>query len=175
MTDPNLSLYVATYGDASTAAEDFEALKDAQKPEEFVVVGAVVIDRDAEGNVEVKEHGGGDVGGGAGVGAVGGFVVGLFAPPLLLATGIGAAIGAGIGALVKRHEEKEMGADIEEYLPLGSSAIVAVLDDAYLDNIDKVLGKSAKKINKAIDSGDVDTIKKALSDAGLKIDDAISS
>ena len=175
MSDPNLSLYVASYDDSGAASDDFEALKKAQLSADFVLVGAVVIDRDAEGKVVVKEHGGGDIGGGASMGALGGLVVGLFAPPLLLATALGAAVGAGIGALVKRHEEKQMGADLEEYLPPGSSAIVAVLDDAYLDNIERVLGKSTKKVSKAIDSGDVDKIKKALTDAGLKIDDAIGS
>ena len=175
MVGENLSLYVASYPEAATAADDFKALKDAQGAGEYKVVAAAVISRDAQGNVDVDEHGTGEVGGGAALGATGGFVVGLFAPPLLLATAIGAGIGAGIGALVKRHEEKEMGADVEEYLPPGSSAIAVVVDDTYLDNVDKVLGKSAKKVSKAIDSGDVDKLKEALTEAGLNIDDAISS
>jgi uncharacterized membrane protein len=175
MNGDNLSLSVASYPDDTTAADDFQALKDAQGAGEFKVLGAAVISRDAEGKVDVQEHGGGEVGGGAGMGAIGGFVVGLFAPPLLLATAIGAGIGAGIGGLVKRHEEKQMGADVEEYLPPGSSAIAVVVDDTYLDNVDRVLGKSAKKVSKAIDAGDVDSIKKALTDAGYNIEDAISS
>ncbi|MDH4352545.1 MAG: hypothetical protein OEW41_01030, partial [Actinomycetota bacterium] len=82
MTGDNLALYVATYDDPATAAADFQQLKDAQKAEEFVVVGAVVMERGDDGKVEVKEHGGGEIGGGATLGAVGGLVVGLFAPPL---------------------------------------------------------------------------------------------
>lgn len=175
MAGENLALFVASYPDAASAADDFKALKDAQAAAEFKVVAAAVISRDAQGKVDVDEHGTGEVGGGAALGAAGGLVVGLFAPPLLLATAIGAGIGAGIGALTKRHEEKKMGADLEEYLPPGSSAIAVVVDDTYLDNVDKALSQSAKKINKAIDSGDVDQLKKALADAGVTIDDAIGS
>ena len=131
--------------------------------------------RDADGKVHVKEHGATEVGGGAVLGAAGGLVVGLFAPPLLLATAIGAGIGAGIGALVRRHEEKEMGADLEEFLPVGTSAIVAVVDDTYADRVDHALSKATKKMNKAIDSDDYDTIKKALGAASDEVTDAVES
>ncbi|HEY5880467.1 MAG TPA: hypothetical protein VIU11_16275, partial [Nakamurella sp.] len=83
---------VAAYGDdTAAAAEDFRAIKDL---DDVSVVAAVVLDRDARGDVHVKEHGGGLVAAGSAVGAVGGLVVGLFAPPLLLATAVGAGIGA---------------------------------------------------------------------------------
>ena len=97
MADRNVSLVVAAYGeDTSAAAEDFQAIKGL---DDTYVVAAVVLERDAEGKVDVNEHGGGLVAAGTAVGAVGGLVVGLFAPPLLLATAVGAGIGAGVGAL----------------------------------------------------------------------------
>jgi uncharacterized membrane protein len=175
MTGDNLVLVAGTYPDAGDAAADFKTLKDAQTSGEYKVVGAVVASRDEQGKVTVDEHGGAEVGGGATLGAVGGLVVGLFAPPLLLATAIGAGIGAAIGALVKRHEEKEMGVELDEYLPVGTSAIIAVVDDTYADNVESALVKADKKVNKAIDSGDVDKLKKALADAGHNVDDAITS
>jgi Protein of unknown function (DUF1269) len=65
------------------------------------------------------------------VGAVAGFVVGLFAPPLLAATAIGAGIGAAAGGISKHHEEKKAGDELQadDWLPVNSSAIVAVVDD----------------------------------------------
>ena len=48
-------------------------------------------------------------GGGAVLGGTAGLVVGLFAPPLLAATAIGAGIGAVVGKLSKKHHEKEFG------------------------------------------------------------------
>ena len=175
MSDPNLVLYVASYGDATSAEQDFAALKSAQDSTELVVVGAVVMKRSADGKVDVKEHGPTAVGGLATIGGIGGLVVGLFAPPLLLATAVGAGIGAGIGALVKRHQEKQMGVDMEEYLPPGSSAIVVVLDDQYLDRVEKTLAKATKNVNKAIDSGDYDQLQAAIAKGGADVEASLKS
>jgi uncharacterized membrane protein len=172
----NLILYVASYDDAASAEADYKALKDAQRTEDFAVVGAVVASRDEAGEVTVDEHGvASPVGGGTTIGAGAGLVVGLFAPPLLLATALGAGIGAGIGELKKRHQEKELGVDLEEYLPAGSSAIIVVADDTYLDRIDRALTKSSKKISKAVDSGDAEKLQKELEDAEKRISDAAGS
>ena len=173
MAEPNYVLYVASYGDdAAAAAGDFEAIKGLG---DTAVVAAVVLDRDAEGTVTVKEHGGGLVGGGALLGGAGGLVVGLFAPPLLMATAVGAGIGAGIGKIMKRHEEKAIGVDAEDWPPAGSSAIVAVVDDLYLDRVDNAVEKAVKKTNKAIDKGDYDAVVKAMSKGGDDIAEAVDS
>jgi uncharacterized membrane protein len=173
MTERNVSLLVASYGDdASAAAADFRTVKNLG---DTAVVAAVVMDCDSAGKVVVKEHGGGLIGGGTAVGAVGGLVVGLFAPPLLLATLVGAGIGAGAGALAKRHEEKEIGVNAAEWLPPGSSAIVAVVDNLYLDRIDNAVTKATKKMNKAIDKGDYDAVVKAVNEGDEKIIDAAES
>ena len=175
MDSDNLMLVAGTYADAEAAAEDFKTLKAGQDAGEYQVVGAVVMNRDASGNVDVKEHGDAHVAGGAMLGGTAGLVVGLFAPPLLAATAIGAGIGAGIGALRKRHEEKKMGVDVEEYLPPGSSAVVAVVDDVYADKVENALVKSDKRINKAIDSGDYDELQKAISKSQGEVSEAITS
>jgi uncharacterized membrane protein len=173
MTDRNYTLLVAAYGDdASAAAEDFEAVKGIG---DTAVVAAVVLSRDESGEVRVKEHGGGLVAGGTAVGAVGGFVVGLFAPPLLAASVLGAGIGAGVGALRRRHEEKAIGVDAEQWLPAGSSAIVAVVDDLYLDRVDKAVAKAADKVSSAVDKGDYDAVVKAVNEGDEKIIEAAGS
>ncbi len=173
MADRNVTLLVATYGDdTSAAAEDFRTIKGL---DDTFVIAAVVLQRDSAGKVDVKEHGGGLVAGGTAAGAVGGLVVGLFAPPLLLATVVGAGIGAGVGALAKRHEEKAIGVEAEEWLPAGSSAIVAVVDDLYLDRVDKAVGKASKKVAKAVDKGDYDAVVKAVNEGDEKIIEALES
>ena len=108
------------------------------------------------------------------MGAVAGFVVGLLAP-LLLTTVVGAGIGAGVGAIRKRHEEKAIGVDAEAWLPVGSSAIVAVVDDLYLDRIDKAVGKATRKVTKAIDKGDYDAVVKAVNEGDDKIIEAAAT
>ena len=68
-----------------------------------------------------------------------------------------------------------MGVDLEEYLPAGSSAVIVVVDDTYLDRVDKALTKATKKINKAVDKGDYDELTKALQDADTSVSKAVDS
>lgn len=172
MADRNLVLYVASYDDPAAAAEDYKAIKDL---DDAAVLASVVLARSGDGKVEVKEHGGGLVGGGIAVGAVAGFVVGLFAPPLLAATVVGAGIGAAAGAIAKHHEEKKIGVDADEWLPADSSAIVAIVDDLYLDRVDRAVERATKKVNRAIDKGDAEKVAKAIDEGGDKILKAIES
>ena len=72
-------------------------------------------------------------------------VVGLFAPPLLASTAIGAGIGAVLGHFAKKHEEHELGVAVDEYFPPDSSVVVVVVEDLYLDRVESALTKSAKK------------------------------
>jgi uncharacterized membrane protein len=175
MESDNLNLVVGTYADPGAAADDFATLKRGEDAGEYQVVGAVVMSRDASGKVEVKQHGDGNVSGGATLGGAAGLVVGLFAPPLLAATAIGAGIGAGIGALTRRHQEKQLGVDVDEYLPMGSSAVVAVVDDRWADKVENALVKSDKRISKAIDSGDYDELQKAIAKSSDEVSGAVTS
>lgn len=170
----NLMLYVAAYSDAASAKQDFDSLKAAEG-DDLEVEAAVVMSRDADGKVDVLEKGDGTVGAGAVMGGGVGLVVGLFAPPLLAATAIGAGIGAVLGHFTKKHEEKELGVELDEYLPPNSSAVVVIIDNKYLDRVEKALGKADKRVNKAIDSGDYDKLQKALAKSEDEIGDAVDS
>ena len=174
MTGDNLALYVAAYSDATSAKADFQSLKDAEG-DDMEIVGAVVMSRDADGKVDVLEKGDGDTASGAVIGGGIGFVVGLFAPPLLAATAVGAGIGALLGHLTKKHEEKELGADLDEYFPPNSSAVVVVVDNKYLDRVEASLTKADKNVSKAIDSDDAEKLQKAISKSADDVDDAIES
>ena len=174
MTDMNLTLYVAGYPDATWAKEDFDDLK-ADQDDDFAVVGAVVMSRDADGKVDVLEKGTGQVAAGSLIGGSVGLLVGLFAPPLLAATAVGAGIGAVTGELTKKHQEKQLGVELEEYLPPNSSAVVVVLDNQYLDRVERSLTRADKRVSKAIDSGDYDKLQKALEKSGEQIQDAVES
>ena len=67
MTDDNMTLYVASYSDATTAKDDFEALK-AARGDDLAIIGAVVMSRDADGKVDVLEIGDEDTAAGAWIG-----------------------------------------------------------------------------------------------------------
>ena len=176
--DQNLALYVASYSDATSAQQDFDALKQADaESDEFKIEGAVVMSRDADGNVDVLESGDAneDTAAGAWIGGGIGLVVGLFAPPLLLSTAIGAGIGALVGHLAKKHEEKELGVDLDEYFPPNSSAVVVVVDNQYLDRVGAALDTADKNVSKAISNDDYDALKKAVTQGQEDVDEAIES
>ena len=85
------------------------------------IEGAILVSREADGTIDVKETGDHDVFKGATLGIAGGFVLGLFAPPLLGAMVVGGAIGGVIGKLTKHHDESKIKKDIEDVLPPGTS------------------------------------------------------
>ena len=174
MQNESLVLFVGAYSDATSAKDDFEVLRSLEGSD-VEVASAVVMSRAADGSVDVLSKGDGVTGGTAVIGGGLGFAVGLFAPPLLAATAVGAGLGAVLGHLVKRHEEKELGVELEEYFPPNSSAIVVVLDDKYLDRVEKALTKAEKRISKAIDSDDAEKLEKALEKSADDISDAIDS
>lgn len=174
MSDDNLILYVAAYAESDVAAEDFETLK-ALEGNDLDIVGAVVMNRDADGKVDVLEVGDGDVEAGAWVGGGVGLVVGLFAPPLLISTAIGAGIGAVLGHFTKKHEERELGVDVGEYLPPDSSAVAVIVENRYLDRVESALAKSSKRISRAIDKGDYEKLRKAVITADEDVADAVDS
>jgi hypothetical protein len=78
-------------------------------------------------------------------------------------------------AIAKRHEEKKIGVEADEWLPPGSSALVAVVDDLYLDRVDRAVSQATKKISKAIDKGDYDAVVKAINEGDEKIVEAVAS
>jgi uncharacterized membrane protein len=172
----NLVLYAAVYSDEATAASDFAALKNADDAsDDFKIEGSVVVEKDSEGKISVKETGGGQIGTGSLIGLGIGAFVGLFAPPFLLASAIGAGIGAIVGKLTKNHEEKKFGVDLQQYMDDDSSAILVVMDDQYLDGVEKALGKADKQYNKAISKGDYDDIVDALNKGDEEVSDAVES
>ena len=78
---------------------------------------AVLVSRDAEGKLTVKENAD-EVAKGGMVGALGGLVLGLIFPAgVIAATVVGGAAGAGIGGTQSHHREHEIKKEIEDVLP----------------------------------------------------------
>ena len=96
---------IGGYMSADAAKEDYEAVLQCGAR----LWGAVVVSKDLDGELSVEQSDHMVEEGAAGLASVG-FVVGLFAPPLLAATAIGAALGAGGGKLLHRRA----GSKIEE-------------------------------------------------------------
>jgi uncharacterized membrane protein len=160
-SDVPVDLYIAAYDDPDAAQGDFDALKELVRDGVIFVDAAVLVSRDAEGKITVKENAH-EVAKGSMVGAVGGLVLGLIFPPgLIAATVVGGAAGAGVGGLWSHHREREIKKDVEEVLPVGSSGIVAVFDEVWVAQVDKALAKAAKVDKEQVDPDSVEQVKEA--------------
>jgi uncharacterized membrane protein len=146
-----VALYIAAYDDPDAAKGDFDALKELVKAGVIFVDVAVLVSRDADGKISVKENAH-EVAAGTMVGAAAGLLIGLIFPPAFLASGVvGGAVGAGVGGLVSAHRESEIKKDVEDVLPPGSSGIITLFDITWKPKVDEALSKASK-----IDEEDVD-------------------
>jgi uncharacterized membrane protein len=168
MTDAPLDLYIAGYSDPAAAKEDFDALKKAQREGIVMIDGAILVSRDADGTMHVTESGDHDVFKGATIGVAGGLVVGLFAPPLLGAMVVGGLIGGLAGKLAKHHDEKGIAKDVEDVVPPGTSGVVAVFEEIWVDEVERQLAKADKKAVKEADKQTAKELKASLEDAKTK-------
>jgi len=162
MNDVPLDLYIAGYSDPDAAKEDFDALKKAQRHGIVFIDGMVLVSRDTDGTLHVKESGDHDVFKGATVGVAGGLVLGLFAPPLLGAMVVGGLIGGLTGKLVKHHEEKGIAKDLDAVVPPGASGIVAVFEEIWVEEVERQLAKAEKTAVKEADKQTARELKKTL-------------
>ena len=162
-TDAPVDLYIATYSDEGAAQQDWDAIKQLARDGVIVVDGLVLVSRDADGKIDVKDNAH-DVGRGATLGAVGGAIIGLIFPPAFLASAVvGAGIGAGAGKIVDHHEKKEIKEDVEDVMPPGSSAIVALFEESWADNVEQSLGNADQVTKHEVDSESAAEVKEAAS------------
>lgn len=159
MTDVPVSLYIATYSDPGAAQQDWDDIKQLARDGVIFVDGLVLVSREADGKIHVKDNAH-DVGRGAALGAVGGAIVGLIFPPAFLASAaVGAGIGAGAGAILDHHDKSEIKADVEDVLPPGSSGIVALFEEEWVEDVEKALAKADDVAKHEIDSDSARQVK----------------
>src|SRR5438552_11594292 len=125
MSDDQKDVVIAAYLFEDLAKKDFDAVLKLAKDKAITVEGVVLVQKDEKGEVEVSETGdhlgrkGLKIGGGVGL------VVGLFAPPLLAATAVGAAIGGVTGKFAKHRRGSRGGEQMDGAPPPGSGGVVA--------------------------------------------------
>lgn len=166
MSEVPVDLYIATYSDPGAAQQDWDDVKQLARDGVITVDGLVLVSRDTDGKIDVKDNAH-DVGRGAAIGAVGGAVVGLIFPPALLASAVvGGGIGAGAGAIRDRREKKEIKADVEDVLPAGSSGIVAMFEERWVGDVEKALTNADNVTKHEVDSDSAEDVKSAATNGG---------
>ena len=166
MSDESLDVLIAVYLIPDLAKQDFDGLVELIEDKTVASDGIVLVSKDAEGEVHVEETGdhlgrkGVKVGGGVGL------VVGLFAPPLLAATAVGAAAGGLLGKFAKKRVASGIGEKMDEALPPGSAGVIVIYDHAQADLVDKALGNAIRKSTAQIDKASAKELKAGLAEAG---------
>ena len=123
-----IDVLIGGYLSKDAAEEDYNAVLDCGGH----LQGAVVVSKDLEGNLSVEQTDHMVREGAEGLGAVG-FAVGLFAPPLLAATAVGAAMGAGAGELLHHKTADKLGEQAGETIPLGGAGLIVAYSHSEAD------------------------------------------
>jgi uncharacterized membrane protein len=165
MSDDQKGVVIAAYLFEDLAKKDFDAILKLAEEKTIAVEGVVLVQKDAEGEVSVTETGdhlgrkGLKFGGGVGL------VVGLFAPPLLAATAVGAAAGGVLGKFAKHRLESGIAKKMDDALPPGSGGVIAVYDSEGAGAVDRALANAVKKSVAQIDGTSAKELKAGLAEA----------
>jgi arylsulfatase len=165
MSDETLDVLIAVYLVPDLAQEDFEAFVKLAEDGTITTNGVALVTKDADGEVAVQETGdhlgrkGAKLGGGVGL------VVGLFAPPLLAATAIGAAAGGIMGKIARKRVQSGIGEKMDEALPPGSAGIIAIYEHDDADAVAGALGNSIRSSIAQIDKASAKELQAGLEEA----------
>jgi arylsulfatase len=165
MSDNQKDVLIAAYLFEDLAKRDFDAVVKLAEDKTVTVEGVVLVQKDADGEVQVTQTGdhlgrkGAKVGGGVGL------VVGLFAPPLLAATAVGAVAGGLTGKFAKHRLESGIGEKMDAALPPGSGGVIVVYDSDGAAAVDDALANAVKKSVAQIDGSSASELKTGLAEA----------
>jgi uncharacterized membrane protein len=136
-----ISVIAAFYADETKAGDVLAQLKRMDKDGTIDIMDAAMMVRDLDGRrVKIKETAELTPKKGAGRGAVVGGIIGIIFPPSILAMGaIGAAAGAALGHFTDQGFNNNLLKEIGENLPPGGSAVLAVVEETWMGNIETAL------------------------------------
>jgi arylsulfatase len=160
-----LDVLIAVYLIPDLARQDFDGLVQLIEDKAVATDGVVLVTKDAEGEVHVEETGdhlgkkGAKVGGGVGV------ALGLFAPPLLAATVVGAAAGGLLGKFASKRVSTGIGDKMDGALPPGSAGIIAIYEHAHADAVAGALANAIRSSTAQIDKASAKELKAGLGEA----------
>jgi uncharacterized membrane protein len=162
--DETTDVLIGGYLSTDAAHEDYEAALASGG----YLHGAVVVSKDLQGNLAVEQTDHMVREGAAGLGAVG-FAVGLFAPPLLAATAVGAAIGAGGGKLLHRRTEKKLEQQAGDTIPIGGAGLILAYPHSAAGKVEPAVTRAVQKAVGEAEGHHVQALKGAIADAQEKM------
>jgi arylsulfatase len=162
--DETTDVLIGGYLSKDAAMEDYEAVLKSGG----YLHGAVVVSKDLEGKLSVKQTDHMVREGAAGLGAVG-FVVGLFAPPLLATTAVGAAIGAGAGKLLRHRTAGKLEEQAGATIPVGGAGLIVAYPHSAAAKVEPTVTRAINKVVGEAEGHHVKALKGAIADAQKKM------
>jgi uncharacterized membrane protein len=152
-----LELLVSAFPSEQGADEALATLLMAKQEHLVRIKAAATVRRDAKGKLQIKERGDIGTAGGAGGGAAVGAVAGLFGGPIgaLLGAGAGGLIGGLSGKLIDSGIPNDRLQQLGEGLTPDSSAIVALIEHSWVDEVRSALVQAGGDIMTAAITADV--------------------
>jgi uncharacterized membrane protein len=164
MPKQTVDVLMAGYLSRDAAREDFDAVQACGAP----LLGLIVVSKDLDGTMEIEQHDHIVKEGAVALGGAG-FIVGLFAPPLLVATAVGAIVGAGVGKIAQRKVESTLEAHAEETIPIGGAGLIVIYEHKHAETIEAAVTRPMKKVVGEATDSHVKAVKAALADASAKM------
>jgi uncharacterized membrane protein len=162
--DETTDVLIGGYLSKDSAQDDYEAALASGG----YLHGAVVVSKDLKGNLAVEQTDHMVREGAAGLGAVG-FAVGLFAPPLLAATAVGAALGAGAGKLLHHRTANKLEKQAGATIPVGGAGLILAYPHSAAGKIEPTVTRPVKKVVGEAEGHHVKALKGALAEAQQKM------
>lgn len=156
MSEAPVQLIVAAFKDEKAADGALKELKQAKKENLIGITNAAVLRKDQNGKLHIKETADMKGGTGAALGGVTGAAIGLLAGPALL---VPAAVGALVGGLAAKLRDSGFSDErlkmVGEGLSPGSSAIVAVVEHKWVEQVEQEMEERGADLFAATLSADI--------------------
>ena len=146
MASQGYVLVVALYADADEAVSDLRDLTAAGGMSQ-AVAGSGILHRDWRRSM-LQQGSGGTLAYGIGTGAAAGIVAGVFVGMPLLGAAAGAVVGGVVGRRMSRREVEGLVALLDDAIPVGATALLAVVEEDRLHGGQDVAPPGAADLRK---------------------------
>jgi uncharacterized membrane protein len=162
--DETTDVLIGGYLSADAAKDDYEAVLGSGG----YLHGAVVVTKDLEGELAIEQTDHMVREGAAGLGAVG-LAVGLFAPPLLAATVVGAAVGGVAGKALHKRTGNKIEQTAGETIPIGGAGLIVAYPHSAAEKVEPAVTRAVQKVVGEAEGHHVKALTGALADAQQKM------
>jgi uncharacterized membrane protein len=162
--DETIDVVIGGYLSKEAAQEDYEAVLGCGG----YLHGAVIVSKDLQGNLSVEQTDHMVREGAEGLGAIG-FVVGLFAPPLLAMTAVGAALGVAGGKLLHHRTAGKLEEQAGRTIPIGGAGLIVAYPHSAAGRVEPAMTRAIQKAVGEAEGHHVQALKAAIADAQQKM------